>query len=370
VTAYKIRQNSDQDLQIADDDSVVVYSGVSIIDPSVNVHSAVGLTDVAGIEDALGGDNRVSILGAIEGFVGAYFEEGANLVDVGAGGSSYGYNAGVEFHDGGHNELIVRAGGEVSSYVYAVWFGDRPHVDYTDLPDSGTDTIHNFGLIEGIRREAVRMVFGDNHIVNSGTIKADFWGAIEIESAVTDPRNFISNTGSIIAGPRGPAITSGDAAMSVLNNGQITGDVQFGAGDDRYAGNGTITGTIYGGAGADRLIGGTGDVSFCGGAGADYLRDGSGVNTFIYNAASESTGGLGIDTIDRFDFSKDHIVISGSTLTSFEHITTPHDLQPGEAALLESTTGEWFLMVDANGVAGYQAGEDYMIKMTHAVHMP
>ncbi|HEX3675424.1 MAG TPA: calcium-binding protein [Rhizomicrobium sp.] len=369
MTAYKITQDSDQSLLIADGDSVVLEAGVSIIDPSVTLSSRQGLTDYAGIQDTDGGDNKVSILGTAEGFVGAWFWEGSDRVNVGSQGLAYGFNAGVEFHDEGHNLLSIQAGGEVSSEFYGVWFGAFPHYDYTTLPTSGVDTIHNAGTIEGIKREAVRMVFGGNHIVNSGTIQADLFQAIQFDSAVTDPRNFITNTGHIVAGPRGPSIVSGDAAMTVQNNGSITGDIQFGAGNDHYVGSGTFTGTIYGGAGNDTLIGGAGDFTVEGGAGADHLGAGSGVNTFVYTDPSESTKGAGIDTITGFDFSRDHIVIAGTALTQFDHIETQHALAPNHAALME-TSGVWYLLVDANGVAGYQAGEDYMIKLANPLHMP
>jgi hypothetical protein len=370
MTAYKITQDSDQALQIVDGDSVTLEAGVSIIDPSVTMSSRQGLTDYAGIQDTDGGDNKVSVLGTTEGFVGAWFWEGSDKVDVGPQGLAYGFNAGVEFHDEGHNLLSIQAGGEVSSEFYGVWFGAFPHYDYTTLPTSGVDTIHNAGMIEGIKREAVRMVFGGNHIINSGTIQADLFQAIQFDSAVTDPRNFITNTGHIVAGPRGPAIVSGDAAMTVANSGSIAGDIQFGAGNDHYAGSGTFAGTVYGAAGNDTLLGGSGDFTADGGAGGDYLRVGSGVNTFVYDAVTDSSYHNGYDTIDGFDFNKDHIVAAGVTLTDIGDIHLARYLPANGAGVLETSTHDWYLYIDANGVAGYQAGQDYLIKLTHALNIP
>jgi Ca2+-binding RTX toxin-like protein len=369
VTTYKIKRDSVMDLQIRDGDTAIVEASVSIVDPSVADHIVKGLHNIAGIEDHHGGHNRVNVLGVAEGHAGAYFGRGFNTIDVGDGGLLYGDNAGVELFRGGHNDLIVRAGGEVSSDIYGVWCGDRPSQPYTNILNSGKNTIDNDGLIESHRREAIRMVFGGNHIVNGGTIKADVSDAIHFDSALSDPRNAIVNTGSIVAGPHGAAIVAGNAALSVANDGQISGDIVFGAGADRYDGDGTIDGTICGGAGNDILQGGGGDMTLCGGAGADHLRGGLGVTTFLYNAASESTGGQGIDTIDQFDFSKDYIVVGGQALTLFEHIATPEALKPGEAAIVETRAGEWFMVVDANAVAGYQAGADYMIHLTHPLNM-
>jgi Ca2+-binding RTX toxin-like protein len=369
MTAYKVSQDSEQGVVIAADDSLTLEAGISVIDPSVNLHDRTGLEIYAGIQDGDGGANRVSVLGTAEGFVGAWFWEGSDSLSVGSGGLVYGYNAGAEFHDGGHNTLTIRAGGTVSSELSGVWFGAFPHDDYTSLPDSGFNTIRNQGLIEGDRRMAIREVLGGNHIVNSGTIQANLFDAIDFSSSNTDPANAIVNSGTITAGPRGVAIVSGDAAMSILNTGQISGDIDFGAGNDRYAGSGTVSGTVFGGAGDDTLAAGSGAMTLCGGAGADTLVSGSGTDTFLYTAVSDSTKGVAVDTIDNFDFSKDHIVVAGETLTGFDHIASLHSLPANGSALIASSSGDWFVVVDANGVAGYQAGEDYMIRLHHPLHV-
>ncbi|HEY1631512.1 MAG TPA: hypothetical protein VGF56_09355 [Rhizomicrobium sp.] len=370
ASTYKIAQDSNQGVVIAQDNALTLYAGVQVADPSVNDNVRTGLDIYAGIQDTDGGGNRVTVYGTAEGFVGAWFWLGSNAVSVKSGGTVHGYNAGVEFHDGGNNFLSVEAGGTVSSHLEGVWFGAFPHVDYTTLPDSGFDTVHNAGLIEGERRDAIRMVLGGNHIVNAGAIQADYEDAVHVDSGLADPVNAITNAGTITAGPRGVAIFSGDAAMAVTNTGAITGDIQFGAGADRLGGLGTISGSVFGGDGDDRLAGGTGDVTFSGGNGSDYLRGGTGVATFVYTAATESTGGVAIDTIDAFDFAKDHIQVNGVDVASFATLTRPSDLAAGGAGLIEAANDVVYLLVDANGVAGYQAGSDYDIKLTHAVHIP
>jgi Ca2+-binding RTX toxin-like protein len=368
ASAIRITQDSSSCYLITDGQSVVVEPNVLMTDPSFAAQSVGTETFASGLGDATGGDNHVNVLGTVEGFVGTYFREGSNRVTVENGGLVDGFNAGVELHDGGHSLLMVRAGGEVYSHLYAVWCGDTPHVDYTLFPDSGADEIVNAGLIEGDRREAVRMVEGGNRIDNTGTIRADYEQAIQIDSATTDPRNMIDNGGSIVAGPRGAAIVSGDAALSVVNTGTITGDIQFGAGADRLSGTGHVAGAIFGGAGNDILVGGTGDFTFDGGLGADKMFAGSGVNTFIYSSAADSTTGLGLDTIDGFDFARDHLVVGGATIDSFETINVLRALQPGHAAIAENAQ-ETVIIVDENGITGYQAGADLLIKITHAHNM-
>jgi Ca2+-binding RTX toxin-like protein len=369
MTAYKISKDSSQGVVIADGDTLTLAAGISIIDPSVQLTSRQGLDVWSGIQDTDGGNNHVSISGTTEGFTGVWLTEGSNTVTIGAGGSAYGSNAGVEFHDGGHDLLTIRAGGEVSSEDYAVWFGAFPHVDYTSLPDSGTDTLHNQGLIEGVRREAVRMVLGGNQIVNTGTIQADLEDAIDIQSGTGDPRNTISNSGTITGGPLGVAVSSGDAPMILANTGSITGDIDFGASADRFGGSGSVSGIVYGGGGNDRLSGGSAATSLSGGAGADYLQSGTGPTTFVYAAPGESTGGVAIDTIDGFDFSKDQILIVGKTFTEFDRIYTPHALRPGHAALIQAANGTWYMMIDVNFAQGYQAGADYDIKLSRPVNL-
>ncbi|HEY1631513.1 MAG TPA: sialate O-acetylesterase [Rhizomicrobium sp.] len=400
-----IRENMTSTLLIANNTQVVVQPGVSIIDASVD--GTTRTDNMAGAGNAKGGGDKFTVWGDVEGFVGAYFGQGSDLVVVQNGGRIYGFNAGVEFHDGGGSVLTVNAGGYAGSDFYGVWGGDTPHVDYHLLPNSGDDTIRNFGEIEGIRREAIRLVEGGNHINNAGLIKADFEQAIEIDSDATFGRNFIANSGQIIAGPRGPAIISGDAAMtiantgtitgdinlgagknvytgngtvngsihsgdggsSVTNDGTITGDVVFGAGKDTYGGAGSVHGTVSGGGGNDVLTGGTADIAFNGGAGADLMTAGTGTNTFVYAGAGDSSTGIGVDVIDGFDFSRDHIVVAGHTITSFDQIHALGSLQAGHAAIAQNANGV-FLVIDENGQAGYQAGADIEIKLVDAHHIP
>jgi Ca2+-binding RTX toxin-like protein len=369
MTVYHVNDDRDAGLQMVDGDAAIIGADATIIDPSVDDHIVSGLTQFAGVEDFTGGHNAITLLGKAEGHAGVFVFYGFSTIDIGSTGYAYGDNAGVELIQG-DNKVVVRAGGEILSNTYGIWTGNRPSQDYTALPGGGDNTVRNAGMIEGERREAIRLVFGDNHIVNSGTIKADLFEAIHFDSALTDPHNTISNSGSIVAGPRGPAVISGDAALILANTGSITGDIDFGAGADRLGGNGSIVGTVFGGDGNDRLIGGTGDVSLSGGNGADYLQGGTGVNTFLYSAATESTSGVGIDTINGFDFAKDHIEIAGAGIASFTYIDRPHSLQAGEAGLIAGANGTWYLMVDANGVAGYQAGQDYEIKLVHAADLP
>jgi len=125
-----------------------------------------------------------------------------------------------------------------------------------------------------------------------------------------------------------------------------------------------------------------------GGNGGDVLTGGASSDTFTYTTAAQSTG-VHYDTITGFKFSSDNFdtpgatgtitgintkVASGALSTStFDanltaamsgHLTAHH------AVLFTPTggtlSGQTFLVVDLNGVAGYQTGADLVIRMAGA----
>jgi Ca2+-binding RTX toxin-like protein len=155
--------------------------------------------------------------------------------------------------------------------------------------------------------------------------------------------------------------------------------VKGGRGDDH----------MIGGDGADKLTGGKGNDVLQGGNGADLLNGGRGDDIFAYTAVAQSTGPV-FDTIAGFSAKQDKIdvwfavtgvdkaVAHGAlSLASFNS-----DLATalGAAQLAGShaivftpdsgdLAGDTFLVVDANGVAGYQAGQDLVIQLDHAAHL-
>jgi Ca2+-binding RTX toxin-like protein len=152
-----------------------------------------------------------------------------------------------------------------------------------------------------------------------------------------------------------------------------------------YAGNDTIAG----GDGNDVLRGGAGNDHLDGGAGADTLDGGAGNDTLLYHHVSDSTGAH-FDTAVKFDFAGvDRINLPVSVLgidtkftgtlskASFNgdlaNAVNDAHLFAHHAVLFtaqEGTlSGKTFLVIDANGVAGYQANEDYVIAVSHSVHI-
>ena len=143
---------------------------------------------------------------------------------------------------------------------------------------------------------------------------------------------------------------------------------------------------IFGGAGADSLIGSSnGDIMF-GALGKDYLKGGAGADAYSYRSAADSTS-TGYDTIDGFEFGVDTLDLPGvhdsygHSAGSVSTATFDADVAAASAGLLGSHSlfldvvggdlaGKLFLVVDQNGISGYQAGEDFVIELANTIVPP
>lgn len=141
---------------------------------------------------------------------------------------------------------------------------------------------------------------------------------------------------------------------------------------------------FFGGGSDDFFFGGAGDDRIEGRGGADALSGGGGSDVFIYRAPSDSTG-ADYDTIADFDPAADRIDLPG-TVSGFgaaieggalSTATFNHDLAAALANLGASQAvwfapdagdlaGQVFLIVDGNGRAGYQEGEDFVFAVAGA----
>jgi serralysin len=121
-----------------------------------------------------------------------------------------------------------------------------------------------------------------------------------------------------------------------------------------------------------------------GGGGGDTLTGGLGADTFHYDAVSQSTS-TGFDRLFGFDDAVDKIdlpfavdafrapasgnlsiaTFDSDLATAFAGLTNN---QPGMfTATGGDMAGRTFLVIDANGSAGYQAGSDYVIEIVAPV---
>ena len=154
--------------------------------------------------------------------------------------------------------------------------------------------------------------------------------------------------------------------------------------DGRAETNGSLR--IISGAGDDILFGGSGGDTLYGGLGADRLEGGAGGDIYFYRSVAESTS-TGYDSLVGFDALEDRIDVPGGGSRAVTHSATgslsaasfDQDLAAGmdgvlgagQAALFTASSGSLaghvFAVVDANGVAGYQPGEDFVFDMIDPV---
>ena len=138
---------------------------------------------------------------------------------------------------------------------------------------------------------------------------------------------------------------------------------------------------FYGSDAGDTFMGGAGNDLVEGRGGADILVGGGGGDTFIYRDAAESSG-ADYDTLADFDPTSDKIDLD-VTVSGFDDAVAAGTLSAGSfdddlAAALAGLgagqavyyapdagdlAGTVFLVVDANGIVGYQEGEDYVVAL-------
>jgi Ca2+-binding RTX toxin-like protein len=137
------------------------------------------------------------------------------------------------------------------------------------------------------------------------------------------------------------------------------------------------------GAGNDFISGGAGHDIITGGLGADNMGGAAGHDVFIYAGAADSTSATH-DRIFSFDVHQDVFDLptavtgidpnrSGSlNAATFDHdlrkIFSAAHLAADHAAVVTVTAGDLaghdYLVIDADGVAGYQQGTDYVMEIT------
>ncbi len=373
--------------------SNVVHTSADGVDlnPGDNLYIAPGVTVAGGS----GGS----------GFSGAVSTGGVVFAQI--EGTLFGNDYGLEIADGGNNIMIGAAGSVIANTFSAIYCGSGSDIITNNgviqgsyftqtggivVHGSGDNTVFNNGSVTG--NTAIFLEAGGNAIVNTGTITGDAFGIVLDTAAAT--ASTIDNSGTIavnaIAEPNtGAIVDTGVGALDVTSQGHIAGDVIFGPGNDRLdSTQGTIDGTVFGGGGNDTLKGGPDSDRLDGGAGGDKLYGGGGGDSFVYAAVSDSMG-RGHDTIFAFDTQRDlldlnvhvtavrHTVATGA-LDNNAHFNAelaaaigPAHLGKHQAVLYEpnsgSLAGHVFLVVNANGTAGYQAGADYVIELIHAANV-
>ncbi len=142
--------------------------------------------------------------------------------------------------------------------------------------------------------------------------------------------------------------------------------------------------SIGGGPGNDILVAGAGNDYLDGALGQDVLTGGAGYDIFGFEFGAVSSTGVNFDhvtdftAVDRFELESavtgiDPTVLRMSlSLATFDTQLTAAvgatQLHASHAVLVEPTTGDLhghtFLVVDLNGVAGYQSGQDLVVDVS------
>ena len=229
----------------------------------------------------------------------------------------------------------------------------------------------------------------DQAIINTGAVNTIDGGG------GTDGITFVGFNAALQVFLEGNALTPVEAGGTEIGLISNIEDVFGGNGDDKVFGDendNTLFGAdgndmLNGGSGFDNVIGGRGNDTLIGGGFADLLDGQNGKDTFVYNQVSDSDGLL-FDTIRAFDASADtlnfrHEDITGVDKTinrvdvddptkDLSHAVGAGKLAAHHAVLVNITKGSYagvtFLIVDANGKAGYQNGQDYLIDMQDMTH--
>ena len=266
-------------------------------------------------------------------------------------------------------------------------------------PGAGNDTVHGGGGDDTINMSA-NLTAADVVDGGSGTDTIVLNG--DYSAGVTFGATTVTNVEAIYLTPGNDyKLTTNDATvaagqtLTILAQGLLAGDklvfdgsaetdgsftIKAGAGDD----------VLTGGAGADTINAGNGTNTITGGLGGDDITGGTGNDLFVYNAVAKSTSTTR-DRVHGFDASNDQFQFTGHAVTTIDTaVTTGHlsigtfdanltsdvnatNLAAHDAVLFTADSGNLsghtFLVVDANGIAGYQAGQDFVLDITGATNL-
>jgi Ca2+-binding RTX toxin-like protein len=324
------------------------------------IGTAVNVTD--------GGSHAVTFDG-FENFT-IYTGSGADTITVGDGSNIV--------HSGDGNDTITTGNGD--NQIVAGTGNDT-----VTAGDGGNDIFGGLGndtITSGTGADAINGGLGDDTLTGGG-------GNDTIDG---------SNGNDTISGGLGNDILRGGTGNNTLDGGADSDTADYSLStkavtvdlglSTAQAVNSVETDTLTnienltGSAFRDTLTGNSGDNIITGGLGADHLNGGGGSDTFAYASAAESTS-VNYDTITDFRVSNDTVdfafnvngvdpkISSGHLSTATFDADMAAAVGAGQLGIHDavvftpdsgSLAGLTFAIVDANGVPGYQAGEDFVIQ--------
>ncbi len=307
---------------------------------------------------------------------------------------------------------LANTHGSDSGASYVI-FGSMPNEAVTRTGTAIANTIHGGKFddtLSGLGGDDILFGHGGNDILDGGTGNDTMSGGGGNDTFVGGAGNDAMNGGSghnVIDYSADTQGVSADLALGTATGAGVGSDILVhiadvfgGAGNDSLSGDkkdnllvgGAGKDVLRGQRGDDTLSGGAGRDTLIGGLGADLLNGGTSRDHFKYGDASASGGsiaaqstGSSFDTITGFSqHDTDQFVlwfaVTGIDATvaggHMSKATADADLSTAitagaldvhHALLFTPTTGDQqgdtFLIVDANGVAGYQAGQDLVIRL-------
>jgi Ca2+-binding RTX toxin-like protein len=272
-------------------------------------------------------------------------DDNANIIVGGGGNDTIASAGGDDFVELSQGDNVADGGGGNDT---ASWFGGVLGNDSTFFNMSG-------GVTVSLKDQGISQDTGQGSVILAGFENLEG-----------------SNYGDTLKGDKfANALYGGDG-----------GDVLVGgAGNDTLAGdqghewrNPSAMSNPFTGVGDDRLNGGTGDDILIGGPGADRMAGSKGHDIFVFGAFGDSSNHAG-DRMDDFTSGEDTILLwfavnavdASVTTDKLAHLGTAADAAHlGAYDVLLATVGHAeYLVVDANGSAGYQAGEDMIIRLAN-----
>ncbi|MTH95499.1 hypothetical protein [Roseibium sp. RKSG952] len=260
--------------------------------------------------DGESSNSRIVNSGQIEaGSIGIQIDNGTSETSVTNSGSIVAGTDGIGFDRGttASEQLTIVNSGTITT-------GERGIAMF-----GNSGSITNSGAITA-EKNGVEVSGDGNEIQNHGFIEARDH-AIDIEEGVTAIA--IVNSGTLTS--TAPTfefkavIDGSDGVETTTNSGLIDGEVRLYGGDDVYtvAEDGQTTGGVYGGAGNDILTGGNFSDFLSGGAGDDTMTGNGGADEFelLYDLDGRAnldvaTNASGADDITDFGFDEDTLVVN------------------------------------------------------------
>jgi Ca2+-binding RTX toxin-like protein len=257
------------------------------------------------------------------------------------------------FHGGGSNATLIGGGGN-DRFTFGANF------DGTDTIDGGTGV--NTVSLDG--DYSAGLTFGATSLEN-------------INALVLTANNSYDLTLNAANDPSGQTLRVDGSHLH--------------SGDSLTFDGSAVSGNLYleGGNGSDTLTAGQGHAVFDGALGSDTFITGAKSDHFLYTSVADSNGAH-YDTIEGFNAAHDDFTVMNTVNSVDAAVTTGSlsaatfvtdlkadlgatQLHANDAALFTASSGDMagdtFLVIDQNGVAGYQFDGDLVIQLTGATNL-